>query len=246
MRATKYICLIMLLCLLFSCKEKYKIPDAVNVYEEELYKRLLSYYFIEEVSPPKVVEDGILFTFAENYQNVELSGDFINWQYSIPMIKGKYGIFYFLYQKPLKEGKYTYRYRVDGIWINDPLQTNFVFDAKNQNVSYFTLDKDVVYYDLNPIYNKDNTVTFFYKNDNAENVYFALNIYGYDPYGYPMTKTEDNIWKITLALENGDYYYNFIVDREWKIDPVNYNIVYGTDNREHSYVSIRYDALTSN
>ncbi len=162
--------------------------------EDRIYDRLLKYYDISEVGPPKQVDDGILFTFAEDYQNVELSGDFINWEYTIPMIKGRNGIFYYLYQSPIKAGNYTYKYRVDGLWIVDPLQTNITYNNQDGALSFFTVDNDVHYYRSNPIYNDNNTVTFFYENAEASEVNFAINEYGFDSYRYEMKKGDDNIW----------------------------------------------------
>ncbi len=236
-----------LLCFLlsFAIASCAKEPEPVLEFSDESLQkyeeRLLKYYYVNEVGPPKIVEDGILFTFADDndHQVISLSGDFLNWEISIPLIRGRYGVFYYLYQEPIKAGNYTYKYRADDLWINDPLQTNRMFDSQNQELSYFIVEKDIQYYRANPIYNDDNTVTFFYKNDTAAEVNFALNKYGFDSYRYPMEKDADGIWNITLELERGPHYYSFVVDGEWIVDPVNYNIVRSDKNMELSFVTIR-------
>ncbi len=234
----KYIFFILCIFAFFGCSEK-EVTFLEFSDEDKGYERLLKYYYVQEVGPPKMVADGILFTFGEDYGIVELSGDFIDWQYSIPLIKGRYGVYYYLYQNPIKAGRYPYKYRVDGLWINDPLQTNMMFDSQNQELSYFTIDEDIEYYRSNPLYNDDGTLTFFYENEHALEVNFALNKYGFDTDRYRMEKGDDNIWRITVSLMPGPYYYNFIVDGQWEVDPMNYNIATSDKDVKHSFVTIR-------
>lgn len=235
----KKIILLISIVFILSCgNEK---TETIEEHQKRIYDQTyMKYYTVQDVMPPRVVKDGILFTFAENYDSVEVSGDFNYWEDSIPLIKSEYGVFYYLWQEPLKVGKYTYRYRVNGVWMNDPLETNIIYDDLNQPVSFFVLNKDIGFYLKNPIYNDDGTVTFFYSNVNANEVMFTSDKLGFDSLRYPMEKSEDNIWKITLRPEPGSYYYNFVVDRNWEVDPLNMNVYKGNDGRLHSYVLIRY------
>ncbi|WP_297278285.1 protein kinase [uncultured Brachyspira sp.] len=224
---------------LVSCRDKNY--ETMEQYEARMNSlEILNYYNIQDVMPPRVVDDGVLFTFAENYDSVEVSGDFNNWEDSIPLIKSSYGIFYYLWQTPLKSGKYSYRYRVNGVWINDPLNLNVEYDNNNQAVSYFVLTNDIGFYEKNPIYNSDGTVTFFYSNNTAKEVMFTSDKLGFDSLRYPMTYS-NNLWVITLRAEEGNYYYNFVVDRIWEVDPLNMNVYKGNDGRLHSYTMINYN-----
>ena len=100
----------LILAFVISCGDK--DVETIEQHEERMNRmEILKYYNIQDVMPPRVVEDGVLFTFAENYDSVEVSGDFNYWEDSIPLIKNSYGIFYYLWQVPLKAGKYNYRYR---------------------------------------------------------------------------------------------------------------------------------------
>lgn len=233
------ILLFILVNVIVSCKDK----DSETLEERaaRLKKELnLKYYNIQEVSVARIVKEGILFTFAENYNTVEVSGDFNNWQESIPLLKGSYGVFYYLFQTPLKAGKYTYRYRVNNVWMNDPLQENITYDNVNQAVSYFVVDKDMEFFNSNPIYNNDGTVTFFYSNSQAKEVMFTSSELGFNTSRYTMNKTNNNyMWFITLQVHNGPYYYNFVADRVWYTDPINWNVMLGNDERLHSYILIK-------
>lgn len=225
---------------IISCG-KDKDFETIDEHEKRIYNETyLKYYNVQDVMPPRIVDDGILFTFAENYNSVEVSGDFNFWEDSISLIKSEYGVFYYLWQEPLKAGKYAYRYRVNGVWINDPLESNVEYDDLNQAVSYFILDKDIGLYVKNPIYNEDGSITFFYSNAQANEVMFTSDKLGFDSLRYPMIKSSDNIWTIKLRPEPGNYYYNFVVDRNWEVDPLNMNVFKGNDGRLHSYIFIKY------
>ena len=240
----KSICLLLIVSMLFlSCGGD---PTAETLeereirLEEEVY---LKYYDVQDASAPRIVEDGVLFTFAENYNYVEISGDFNNWEGTIPLIKSTYGVYYFVWQEPLEVGRYLYRYRVDGVWINDPLNEQVVYDDFNQMVSYFDIleDSGTIYNPntfKNPIYNDDGTVTFLYSNNMADEVMFTSDHLGFNTTRYNMTKTTNNVWSITLDAPNGNYYYNFIIDREWLVDPLNVNVVSSDNEIIHSYVLI--------
>lgn len=180
-------------------------------------------------------------------KTVEVSGDFMNWEGAVPMIKGKEGVYYYLHEQPfkkeryvLKKGNYSYRYRVNGVWINDPSQTNFTYDNAGQKVSFFTVLKDVIFFRTNPLYHEDKTVSFVLSNTAARSVYFTTDRHDFDPRKFIMTFA-DGVWNITFddeALPDGGYYYNFIVDGEWTLDPKNRNTFDDRQGRKHSFVLV--------
>lgn len=233
--------IIFLTILLFisSCK-KAEDNTYVEVDAKVRADREYKYYTIQDVMPPRIVPEGILFTFADSNESIELSGDFNNWQYAIPLQKGYYGVYYYLLQEELKAGKYLYRYRINGVWINDPLATNLTYNNHSQEISYFEILNDMNFYDKNPMYNSNNTVTFYYSNMSANEVMFTSDKLGFNSTRYPMKKDLNGIWTITIAPEEGNYYYNFVVDKKWEVDPINMNVVKGSDERLHSHSFIRY------
>ena len=67
-----YIFIFIVIAFVVSCGDK----NAETLEEYQIRMRnaeILKYYNIQEVMPPRVVEDGILFTFAENYDSVEVN-----------------------------------------------------------------------------------------------------------------------------------------------------------------------------
>ncbi|MEK6793515.1 MAG: hypothetical protein AABZ39_01965 [Spirochaetota bacterium] len=182
---------------------------------------------------------------------VEVSGDFMNWEGAVPMIKGTNGIYFYLHEQPfkkeryvLKQGRYFYRYRVNGVWVNDPSQTNVDYDNAGQRVSYFSVAKDTRFLRTNPLYHDDDrndrSVTFFMSNAAARTVYFTTDRHDFDPRRFTMTLA-DGVWSISFSEEDmpdGGYYYNFLVDGVWTLDPKNRNTFEDKQGRKHSFVLI--------
>ena len=82
----KRIILFLIFIFIVSCGDKN--IETVEQYDERIKRmEILKYYNIQDVMPPRAVEGGVLFTFAENYDSVEVSGDFNYWEDSIPLIK---------------------------------------------------------------------------------------------------------------------------------------------------------------
>lgn len=228
--------------ILLSCASD---DDSETLEERELRLKenvYFKYYDVQDATSPRIVEDGVLFTFAGNYANVEISGDFNEWDGGIPLNKSSYGVNYFIWQEELEPGVYLYKYRVDDVWINDPLNDKVIFDDFNQAVTYFEIEDGITVYNpntfKNPIYNDDGTTTFLYSNASAQSVMFTSDQLGFDTTRYSMIKGDDDVWSITLNPPNGNYYYNFIIDREWKVDPLNVNVVQSDNDMLHSYVLI--------
>lgn len=68
-------------------------------------------------------------------------------------------------------------------------------------------------------------ILFQYRNSRPQTVYIVGNFNHWDPQANPLNKGENNVWKITLSLEPGEYYYKFLVDNHPLTDPNNPNSV---------------------
>ena len=53
----------------------------------------------------------------------------------------------------------------------------------------------------------------------AQGVSTAGDFNQWNPSSHPMKMDEEGIWRISLALNPGQYEYRFFVDGEWKNDP---------------------------
>ncbi len=75
---------------------------------------------IEAIYGPKAVEDGVMFVYrGENAASVRLAGDFNDWNPERTPMK-RIDDATFAVRVSLPQGRYRYRYVVDGAWLNDP------------------------------------------------------------------------------------------------------------------------------
>jgi 1,4-alpha-glucan branching enzyme len=67
----------------------------------------------------------------------------------------------------------------------------------------------------------------------AQGVSTAGDFNQWNPSSHPMKMDEEGIWRISLALNPGQYEYRFFVDGEWQNDPNCFSSVenpFGTSN----------------
>jgi hypothetical protein len=135
-------------------------------------------------------------------RDVYLSGSFNNWNPGeLPMTKGPYGWSINLY---LAEGTYTYKFLVDGRWIEDPVAVDHLPDGHNGFNSLLRLGKPY---------------RFFLKGyASARSVALSGTFNDWRTYDLPMHRTAEG-WELPYTLGPGNYEYKFVVDGKWITDP---------------------------
>jgi len=80
---------------------------------------------------------------------------------------------------------------------------------------------------------KTKKVRFNFYAPEAKRVFLAGDFNQWNPSSHPMKMDGERIWRISLALNPGQYEYRFFVDGEWQNDP-NYGAFvenpFGTSN----------------
>jgi len=67
----------------------------------------------------------------------------------------------------------------------------------------------------------------------AQSVFTAGDFNQWNPSSHPLTMDDQGIWRVSLALNPGQYEYRFFVDGEWQNDPHSGPVVekpFGTSN----------------
>ncbi|MBN2322988.1 MAG: hypothetical protein JXQ30_04580 [Spirochaetes bacterium] len=201
---------------------------------------------LREPQPPIVTDDGILFSYRSETtpRYVKIIGDFNDWERSYYMTKNRHGVFVFLYEETGKKGivltggRYRYRFLVDGIWINDPLNNCIQYDAGGTALSCFDVPASIVIADKNPLHVHGNSYVFYYRNDTAQEVYLVGDFNNWNPYSLPMKRNESGLWESEVDILPGSYAYAFIVDGIQKKDPLGTHIVYDRFDREYSKLTL--------
>ena len=203
---------------------------------------------IKEGGPPIVVENGVVFRYKEPGGNIPkkvyVSGDFNNWNRPLRMFRNLHNVFVLLYNKigdrgiVLNEGRYRYRYLVDGLWKKDPLNSNIVLDEYGTELSFFDIKNPIIVVKANPIHIKDNFYIFYYKNDGAKNVSLVGDFNFWNPYANPMHRNKSGLWEVVVDIPPGEYGYRFLVDGIYRTDPFGMSLVYDRFLKEMSFVKI--------
>lgn len=202
---------------------------------------------VSNAGPPIVTEDGILFSFKSEKKvprYVMVSGDFNNWGEPLLMIKNRHGVFVYLYNRldersvVLKEGKYRYRFLVDGIWMKDLRNEKSVYDSYGTELSYFEIRMPLIILDKNPVHIAKNRYIFYYRDPEARNVFIVGDFNNWNPYSHPMYKKKTGFWILELDLLPGSHAYRFLVDGIYRKDPLSKDIVLDQFDNEYTHINV--------
>lgn len=179
------------------------------------YKFIVDGNWINDPSNPKQRDDGSgnvnsVLELGETYtfvlkgfataKNVCLTGNFNNWrEQELKMQPTATG-----WELPitLASGNYEYKFIVDGNWITDPNNPNYITESGNSFLAF----------------NANHTFTFKSTAKKYNEVKVAGNFNGWS--GISMSKIE-NTWKIDVYVPPGKCLYKFVVDGNWILDPAN-------------------------
>jgi 1,4-alpha-glucan branching enzyme len=155
------------------------------------------------------------FVLAGHQDNKDafLTGSFNNWNPGeLPMQKGPTGWTIQLY---LAEGTYTYKFVVDGKWMEDPVNNNRTPDGHAGFNSVFRLGQPHLF-----------TLPGF---SSARTVAVAGTFNNWQTNEWLLHKTSTG-WELRYTLGPGNYQYRFVVDGKWIDDPANPLFVYSRDH----------------
>lgn len=139
-----------------------------------------------------------------NAKKAVLAGSFNNWnEKDFKMNKTKDG---WELQAFLKKGTHTYKFIVDGRWIQDPENQKKTPDGHGAFNSVLEFGEKLKF-QLNGY-------------EDAKEVYLAGNFNNWKQKELLMHKTEQG-WELYYCLSPGNYEYKFIADGKWITDPSN-------------------------
>ncbi len=176
-----------------------------------------------EVANAFVYRSGRAWFYLPGYKDarkVYIAGSFNDWSTNqTPMKPSGNG---WSIELPLKPGKYTYKFIVDGRWMTDPSNRQRENDGRGNNNS-------VVY-----CTNHQFVLKGF---SDAKKVVVTGNFYNWNPKGLAMNRTSDG-WILPAYLRDGTYAYKFLVDGRWMTDPANPVVRNDASGNENSFLEI--------
>jgi 1,4-alpha-glucan branching enzyme len=174
-----------------------------------------------------LIEYGVLITYKNrSARNVKIGGDFSNWQLA-DMSKGKFGVWYYFLTK-LKMTRY--KFMVDGLWINDPVNIEKEDDDLG---SFVSIIEPMNFSDNNNLTYRfvgKQTVEFRIFNPKAKFVAIVGDFNNWNPENDLLEKKKSGVWTLKKRLFPGIYKYKYIIDGEWTVDL--YNSRTARDNAE--------------
>ena len=141
---------------------------------------------------------------------------------------GKHGLHYIFLPIDLKSGKYSYRFFVNNIWLNDPEQPYNINDGYGTKISTFYLKRELS--TAKPsvkLIREDEKggryYQFFLRDKNYQSVQWVGNENLWDPYTDSMV-LQAGYWTIEKYILPNQTFYKFYVDDEFKLDPVSEHV----------------------
>ena len=207
-----------------------------------LFNLLSAKYFdnnvesISQVTAPKIYQNGILFTYTGVGKNIFLSGSFWGFKRKVKMQKSVYGIYYYFLKEELKKGNYFYRYIIDDVWINDPMQTFVTNDNYGSLISVLKINKDLYFYNLSPKHISKNKFLFFLKDKKYKTVNIIGNFNNWNEYSNILKLDNDGYWKIKIDFNLKNIYYLFLVNNKEMLDPKNPNFMMNVNGKKINYI----------
>lgn len=192
---------------------------------------------------PFVQGNQVLFRYEGAANKVEVKGQFNQDFIEIPLIKVKENIWEI--QLEIPPGTYYYGFSVDGVWRNDPYNS----ERERLPSGTFNILRVPHYEPASPIVNGKN-VLFTYSSYDVRGVLERtaktqrVALQYSDGRQVEMKKGSNNIWSVTQQLPIGTHYYNFVVEdqytsfQEEKLDPLNSEV------NVHSFTKTTYNIVT--
>jgi len=169
----------------------------------------------------RITDGGVIFIYNnKDAKEVYLAGDFTNWEENkLEMKRDSTGVFSILVD--LSAGKHLYKFIVDGVWMEDPDNSEVEPDNYGGNNSIIYVKKSEENKSIQSgALQKDGKAIFKYYNPDAEKVYLAGEFNNWKPDDLLMNNNNGE-WEIALNLPPGKYQYKFVVDGNWTTDPLN-------------------------
>jgi 1,4-alpha-glucan branching enzyme len=165
-----------------------------------------------------LIESGVLISYKNRKaKDVKIGGDFSSWQL-IDMSRGKFGVWYYFLTKPKTS---RYKFMVDGIWVNDPVNSEKEDDEYGSYVSLIEPTGSVDYSKLSYRLVGKQTVEFRLFKPDARFISIVGDFNNWNPENDLLEKKKDGVWTLKKRLFPGVYKYKYIVDGKWMVDLYN-------------------------
>lgn len=227
---------------IFLC---FQLFSVANYTEEVLYDRQNIISSIRHIGEPFVQGDYIVFTAKEEHRFVGISFDFEQYKTihafeRLPFFDMDYkpldSLLFYLCKIPANTKRIQYRMIIDGLWTNDPLNSQVLIDTQTHlKLSYIDLPYAA------PIITQkmdEGFVRFVYEGEAGQNIRLSGSFTSWDPYIYQLEETQPGFYEIRLFLPPGTHYYTYYKGFTSFIDEKNPKRAYTDEGRVASVLQV--------
>ncbi len=198
---------------------------------------------LREAKSPIFIDNKILFTYSvgtEFTRRVAIAFDTDNYQKVYPLMKNEYNVFFIAREIPIETDYLNYRLIVDGVWTDDPVNTNNFLSPERVKVSRIIIPRSSYEQTVSPIIGTDRNIRFIYTDTTNKQVYLSGNFNNWDPFMLRMKEESENpgTYSISLRMSEGSHYYKFVADGVSLQDPNNPDKAYDSRGNAVSFVII--------
>jgi hypothetical protein len=197
---------------------------------------------LKNAQPPHLVGDVLILSYKPSHP---LSVPFVGARFDTesyavlhPFSINQYGVYVLDYEIPEHTTVVRYRLVVDGLYVNDPNDSESETDAQGNVISLFTIEKELPRPVLNPRLEADGSVTFIFRGPPGQKVAIQGDFNNWDPFVNQLTETEPGTYSITLHLLAGSHWYRFYTNGRRVLDQYNSDTARDQDGQPVSYFEV--------
>lgn len=163
---------------------------------------------------------GIVFDF-ENYQNIHSFQRLISRDTDFEAVDS---ILFYICKIPENAKRISYRLIINGIWTNDPVNPNSVYDREADTYfSYIDINKSET---IRTLVSSTTTLStketrFVYIGQSGQKIRLAGTFTNWDSFIYELKETKPGLYELYLPLPQGKYFYSYYKGTTSFIDETN-------------------------
>jgi len=197
---------------------------------------------LKEAQPPHLVDDVLILSYKPTHPlSVPFVGarfDTENYAMLHPFSINQYGVYVLDYVVPEHTTAVRYRLVVDGLYVNDPNDSESEMDDQGNLISLFPIDKELPRRIVNPQREADGSVRFVFRGPPGRRVAIQGDFNNWDPFVSQLTETEPGTYSITLRLLPGAHWYRFYTDGRRVLDQYNSDTARDPEGQPVSYFEV--------
>ncbi|MBN2051573.1 MAG: hypothetical protein JW760_14065 [Spirochaetales bacterium] len=221
-------------------------PAAGN---DETVSTRLHFTFIEAKGPrsPFVLDGHVIFTYQQDEPARYVAASFEHENFTVKHPFERYTpeggkeVFLLAFPIPPAADTLVYRIIVDGLWMSDPANRDYILDVNGIPLSRYRIPPREVTKSYPVI--EGSEVTFVFTGQRNQRITVAGTFNRWDPFMYPLEETSPGRYEKTLRLAPGDHVYHFIVNGAGYADPRNPEYRFDVDGNRFSLFTIPLEAL---